>query len=90
MFAGGRRIRTRYFTLIAAPGDRAPRLGMAIGRRCASRAVVRNRMKRMIRETFRQAELPACDVVVTARPGVGDISRQALRDDLRCGLGKLR
>ena len=45
------------------------RLGMAVGTRAAGRAVDRNRLRRLIRESFRihREELPAVDVLVTAR-----------------------
>lgn len=59
------------------------RLGLIVGRKAASRAVIRNSLKRLVRESFRlqQAELGALDLVVQARsrPGSG---RSALRDDL--------
>lgn len=70
VFARGRRSVDTCFTVIAAPngGDR-PRLGMAIAKRRAARAVDRNRIKRVVRESFRNhaAELPPLDVVVLAR-----------------------
>jgi ribonuclease P protein component len=45
------------------------RLGMAVGTRVASRAVDRNRLRRLIRESFRMHRegLPAVDLLVTAR-----------------------
>ncbi len=45
------------------------RLGLAISRRCARAAVVRNRIKRVIRENFRhqQLELAGLDIVVIGR-----------------------
>lgn len=45
------------------------RLGLAISKRCSKRAVDRNRIKRLIRESFRRARpgLPPVDIVVTAR-----------------------
>lgn len=59
------------FTVVArpAPEGRA-RLGLAISRRCAARAVARNRIKRIVRESFRQraGTLPPADYVVMCRP----------------------
>jgi ribonuclease P protein component len=45
------------------------RLGMAVGLRIAGTAVVRNRIRRRVRESFRlnQQALPAVDLFVTAR-----------------------
>lgn len=89
MLAEGRRQRTRYFTLLAAPGGPAPRLGLVVGRRVSARAVVRNRLKRIVREAFRQAGLPAMDVVVLAHPGLGAVDTRDLRSDLDCGFEEL-
>ena len=48
------------------------RLGIVVSSRVARRAVARNRIKRLVRESFRmhQASIKAWDVVVIARPGV--------------------
>lgn len=45
------------------------RLGMAVSMRAAGNAVRRNRIRRLIRESFRmhRQELPAVDLLVTAR-----------------------
>ena len=47
------------------------RLGMAVSTRAAGQAVNRNRLRRLIRESFRmhREELPAVDLLVTARAG---------------------
>ena len=46
-------------------GFETARLGLIVGKRMLPRAVDRNRAKRVIRETFRQASgLPAMDIVV--------------------------
>lgn len=72
-----------YFRIHHAPSDQ-PRLGMAVSRRVSLRAVVRNRIRRQIRETFRlrRAQLPARDFVVLARPEAAGLDRQALRQSL--------
>ena len=45
------------------------RLGLAISKRVSKRAVERNRIKRLLRESFRRVrhQLPAVDVMVMAR-----------------------
>lgn len=54
----------------AAPGMPGARLGLAISRKCARHATARNRIKRLVRESFRQVReaLPAVDIVVMCRP----------------------
>ena len=69
---------------------RAPRLGLAVAVRVAGGAVGRNRLRRMIRESFRldQRELPAVDVVVGARPPVRVAAAPATREP-RGAVGKV-
>jgi len=85
VFAGARRISDRYFTLLARENGLAhARLGLAISRKAAPRAVDRNRLKRIVRETFRVrlAELPPMDIVVTARADARKLDNQRLREVL--------
>lgn len=59
-----------------------PRLGLAISRKQLRRAVDRNRIKRIVRESFRlhAASLPAVDIVVLARqPAATAEARQLTR-----------
>ncbi len=63
----------RYFTVLARPNDLSrPRLGMAISMKVAKLSVVRNRLKRIVRESFRyhQQELGSLDCVVLGRYGL--------------------
>jgi ribonuclease P protein component len=55
------------------------RLGMAVSVRASGNAVRRNRLRRLIRESFRmhRQEMPAVDVLVTARaPAAGAANRE--------------
>ncbi len=74
-----------FFTVLARPanGDFA-RLGLAISKRNARRAVDRNRLKRLIREYFRlhQNELKVFDLVVMAKPPALKQSNERLRNSL--------
>ncbi|MDY0066258.1 MAG: ribonuclease P protein component [Steroidobacteraceae bacterium] len=57
-----------------------PRLGLSIAARIVGHAVRRNRIKRLIRESFRlhQHELPAVDIVVNARSGARNADNAAI------------
>jgi ribonuclease P protein component len=71
--------------VIAFWNDKAwPRLGLAVAVRVAGNAVERNRIRRIIRESFRlhQRELPHVDLVVSARPQVRGASGADLRASL--------
>lgn len=61
-----------------------PRLGLVIAKKHIRLAVQRNRVKRLIRETFRtkQQQLPDIDVIVLARKGMNDLTNAALVEQL--------
>ena len=69
-YARGRRMADGFFAVTASANQAgAPRLGLAVAVRAAGGAVGRNRLRRIIRESFRlhQREIPAVDLVVSAR-----------------------
>jgi ribonuclease P protein component len=83
----GRRLSDAYFSLsVLANQGKCARLGLAIATRTFGTAVLRNRIKRLTRESFRlnQYALPAVDVTVSAR----DAARHADPRDLRMSLDK--
>ncbi len=84
VFAEPARSSDRYFTVLARPSGRAAaRLGLTISRRAAKRAVDRNKLKRLARESFRHQEaLPPWDFVVLARPAADRADRRELRASL--------
>jgi ribonuclease P protein component len=74
------------FTVLARRNAASPgRLGLAIAKKHLRRAVDRNLVKRLIRETFRlvRADLVGYDVVVLARAGAARRSRRQLRESLQ-------
>ncbi|WP_218567586.1 ribonuclease P protein component [Pseudomonas cavernae] len=57
-----------------------PRLGLVIGKKSVKLAVERNRLKRVIRNSFRlnQDSLAGWDIVIVARKGLGDLDNVEL------------
>src|ERR1700694_5084457 len=84
-YARGRRLGDGFFGVTASVNQSgAPRLGLAVAVRAAGGAAAPNRIRRIIRESFRlhQLEIPAVDLVVSMRPRARDASGQALRESL--------
>jgi ribonuclease P protein component len=72
VYRDARRYADGLFAIFTRGTDSAvPRLGLAIAARIVGNAVRRNRIKRLVRESFRlhQHELPPLDIVVNARSG---------------------
>ncbi|MFZ0790146.1 MAG: ribonuclease P protein component [Chromatiaceae bacterium] len=85
VFARHRRFGGTGFAVLARPGKAEhARLGLAISKRCAPRAVDRNRLKRTIRESFRIVadQLPPVDVVVLCARDAVTLSGAQLRRSL--------
>ncbi|MGL4712937.1 MAG: ribonuclease P protein component [Shewanella sp.] len=60
-------------TLLAIPNsEQYPRMGLTVAKRYVKRANQRNRIKRVIRDSFRlnQHDIPHLDIVVLVRNGV--------------------
>jgi len=66
--------------LLALPNNSGQsRLGLVIGKKNIPTAVGRNRVKRVVRETFRQFDFPvALDIVFLARKGADQLSSQEM------------
>jgi ribonuclease P protein component len=86
VFADARRIGDAGFTLLVRDNEAgSARLGLAISRKCARRAVDRQRIKRLVRESFRQhrQELAHVDIVVMCRPVVTEWDDDRIRTSLQ-------
>jgi ribonuclease P protein component len=85
IYARARRIDDRLFGLRVMPNGRAgPRLGLAVAVKTMGSGVARNRIRRLIKESFRlaQMDLPAVDVVVAAKNPTREASAASLRASL--------
>jgi ribonuclease P protein component len=80
-----RRLGTRHFSAeVAANTHEGPRLGLAISKRVSKKAVRRNRIKRIARDSFRltRHDLPAVDILLIARSSADLEQNATLRDEL--------
>ena len=85
LYAQGRRLAADGFTAVIQPNSAGlPRLGLSIAARMLKLAVQRNRIRRIIRESFRQHQqhLPALDIVVGLRSSPRDVDNAQLRQSL--------
>ncbi|RMD69659.1 MAG: ribonuclease P protein component [Gammaproteobacteria bacterium] len=85
VFQGTCKVEDEALLLLASPnGLDHPRLGLAISKRRLPRAVARNRLKRVIRESFRkhQSLLKGLDIVAVARKGIRTKNRAQIFEAL--------
>jgi ribonuclease P protein component len=80
-----KRIGVRHFLAEFSPNQKLTcRLGQAVSRRVSKRAVDRNRIKRLVRESYRHArnQLPFVDILLIARSSAVQTPATELRADL--------
>jgi ribonuclease P protein component len=62
---------------------KTPRLGITVAKKRVKHAHARNRIKRLIRESFRhQTDLPHADIVVVAKSGLDKLSNEDINKTL--------
>ncbi len=85
VFKKAERFGNRSFTILARKNnlDHA-RLGLAISKKCAKKAVDRNRVKRLLRESFRlnQYNLPNIDIITMCKPNALALSNEEMHDQI--------
>ncbi|WP_340619964.1 ribonuclease P protein component [Xenorhabdus siamensis] len=61
-----------------------PRIGITVAKKNVKRAHERNRIKRLVRESFRlnQHKLPSMDFVILVRKGVAELDNRELTETL--------
>lgn len=82
VFKDGKRTALPLLALHWLPDGQPPRLGLAVSRKVDTRAVVRNRVKRVLRDHFRHARatLAAGAYVFVARPPAAAAPPAVLRE----------
>jgi len=85
VFADARRFGNPNFTLLVRSNRLDhPRLGLAIAKKSVKLAVNRNRIKRIIRESFRHeiADLPPIDIIAMCRASAVELPSSEIRTQL--------
>lgn len=93
VFSNGYKVEDRYLLILAKPNNRDyARLGLAISKKKVKLAVGRNRIKRIIRESFRHNHevIKGLDIVVIAGRDIAQLTREQLRQNLDEKWQKLR
>ncbi len=85
VFAKAERFGNYSFTVLVRSNNlKHPRLGLAISKKCAKRAVDRNRIKRLFRENFRinQHKLPSVDIIAMCKPSAIKLSKHEMHQQI--------
>ena len=79
------KVSSQYILILAVANNLArPRIGLVIAKKNVAKAVQRNRVKRIFRESFRhnQRLLPALDIVILARSGLDSLSNELVHTNI--------
>lgn len=85
VFAKAQRFGNHSFTVLVRQNELDhPRLGMAISKKNAKRAVDRNRIKRIFRESFRinQHKFPSVDIIAMSKPSALKLDNLEMRKQI--------
>ena len=85
VFSKSQRFGNKSFTFLARQNDQGhPRLGLAISKKAVNKAVDRNSIKRIIRDSFRlnQHKLPNVDIVVMCKTNVLSLDKNEIHKQI--------
>lgn len=83
LFNKSKKFIQQYLVILYKPNKKPyARLGLIVGKRVAKFAVSRNKIRRILRESFRahQTQLGYIDVVIIARKDCNTLSKEKLRE----------
>ena len=82
----GAKVHSRHFLVLTRPAESASRIGVVVTRKVDKRAVVRNYIRRCVREIFR-VERPRFnahfDIVIIAREGAAKCEFSEIKEELQ-------
>lgn len=85
VFKKATRSRDKLFTVLCRESkEETARLGLAISKKHCRKATARNRIKRVIRESFRlhPEQLAGLDIVVINQPAAATVDKGVMKDSL--------
>jgi ribonuclease P protein component len=89
----GKKVHSPNFIVISKNNERGEsRLGITVSSKVGN-ALVRNRIKRLVREFFRRRRhewVPGADIVVIARKGAAELSSGLMQKELENSFGEQR
>ena len=83
VFEQAKKIITKDFIVLFRKNNLGyARLGLALSKKMIAKAHDRNRIKRLLREGFRQSHLPAVDMVFLAKSGIATETKSGMTSRL--------
>jgi len=85
VFEKAKKVYGDHLTLLFRPTDLGyPRLGLAVSKKHTRNAIVRNRVRRIAKESFRLTteNLGSVDIVILSKKGIAEVDAKILRQSI--------